>query len=219
MMNRGDVVQKSGSFKPIASYACRVALLAAVCLTLMHVAKAQAHPHVFIVQRLHVVFDDNGMAGIRVIWKMDDMFASMIAEDHDVDKNGQLDAGEVESVKQNAFMFIGEHNFFTFITIDNQPFTVTSIRDFKAVLKNNRLTYEFFIPCPVEASAANKKIRVASYDPSYYTAIFFADKQPVSFIGDDGVELKTEVREDPDTAIYFDMIHPWTLFMEFQRRS
>ena len=46
----------------------------------------QAHPHVFIVQRINAVFDDKGLAGFRMWWKFDDMFASMIAEDHDLNR-------------------------------------------------------------------------------------------------------------------------------------
>ena len=181
--------------------------------------KAQAHPHVFIVQRLNVVFDEKGLAGIKVRWKMDDMFASMIAEDHDQNRNGTLETKEVLAVKENAFIFIAEQSFFTFIRIDNQPFDVKFIRDFNAILENNRLIYEFFIPCHVTATDQFKNIRVASYDPTYYTAIYFADKNPVALTADDAFELKTAIREDPDTTIYFDMIHPWTLFMEFRKKA
>lgn len=41
-------------------------------------------PHEIIVQRLDVVFDEKGLAGIKARRKFDDMFVSMIAEDHDL---------------------------------------------------------------------------------------------------------------------------------------
>ena len=106
---------------------------------------AHAHPHVFIVQRLNLVFDDKGLSGIKVHWKFDDMFASMIAEGHDLNKNGQLEVNEVAAVKQNAFNYISEYSFFSFIKIDNKPFNVKFIKDFNAVLEEKRLVYEFFI--------------------------------------------------------------------------
>jgi ABC-type uncharacterized transport system substrate-binding protein len=181
--------------------------------------KARAHPHVFIVQRLNLVFDEKGLAGVKVRWKMDDMFASMVAEDHDRNRNGTLEPDEVQSVKENAFIFIREFNFFTFIKIDKRPFQVKFIRDFNATLKNGRLVYEFLIPCHVTATDAYKKISVGTYDPTYYTAIFFAKYDPVALTTADAFELKTAIREDPDTKIYFDMIHPWTLFMEFRKKA
>jgi len=189
----------------------------AILLTilLMPVLEAMAHPHVFIVQRLHVVFDENGLAGIKIRWKFDDMFASMIAEDHDRNKNGQLEPSEVKTIKEEAFSYISKSNYFTFVKIDNKPFKIKFIADFNAVLKDQQLEYEFFVPCHVRASHNIKKITVASYDPSYYSAIFFAKNGPVSIASVDAYKVKTAIREDPSTTIYYGMIHPWTLFLEF----
>ena len=86
-------------------------------------------------------------------------------------------------------------------------------------MENGKLVYEFLIPCHVTAATQVKKVTVASYDPSYYTAIYFTEKEPVTLTLADDFELKTSLKEDPDTKIYFDMIHPWTLFMEFRRKS
>jgi len=199
------------SFRVLAF--CAVLLFGLIRLPAVH-----AHPHVFIVQRLNAVFDENGLTGIKVRWQFDDMFASMIAGDHDLNKNGQLENDEVKRVKENAFSYISEHNYFVFIKIDGKPFQVKWIRDFTAVLKDNRLVYEFLIPCHVTATERFKKITVATYDPTYYTAIYFAKKQPVSLSFADDFEVKTAIREDPATKIYFDTIHPWTLFVEFRRK-
>lgn len=189
-----------------------------ICLLLVR-SEVHAHPHVFIVQRLNVVFDDKGLAGIKVRWKFDDMFASMIAEEHDVNQNGILEPAEIQEVKEKAFSFISEHSYFTFVKIGNTPFQVKFIKDFNAVLENGKLVYEFLIPCHVTATNLKKKVTVASYDPSYYTAIYFAKNRPVSLTSSDGFNVKTSLKEDPDTTIYYDMIHPWTLFMEFRRKS
>ena len=192
---------------------------AVLILNLIRLPEAHAHPHVFIAQRLNVVFDEKGLAGIRVRWKFDDMFASMIAEDHDLNRDGKFQAGEVQEVKEKAFAFISTHSYFTFIKIDNIPFQVKFVRDFNAILENRKLVYDFFIPCHVTATDQVKKVTVASYDPSYYTAIYFTRKAPVTLTAADGFEVKTSLKEDPDTKIYFDMIHPWTLFMEFRKKS
>ncbi|WP_319406526.1 DUF1007 family protein [uncultured Desulfosarcina sp.] len=83
-------------------------------------SRANAHPHVFIVQRLNLVFHENWLAGIKVRWKMDDMFASMIAEDHDKKRNGTLEADEVKSVKENAFFYPGVEFFVKIIVWQHQ---------------------------------------------------------------------------------------------------
>jgi ABC-type uncharacterized transport system substrate-binding protein len=181
--------------------------------------KVDAHPHLFIVQRLDVAFDNKGLSGIRVIWKMDDMFAEMVAEDYDANKNGVLEPEEVAMVKEKAFSYISEYDYFSFIKIDGDPFKVKFIKDFNAILENGRLQYEFTIPCHVTATGNAKRISVSTYDPTYYTAIFFADRGPVSLTDADAYEVDASVKEDPDTKIYYDMVHPWTLFLEFKRKS
>ncbi len=182
------------------------------------VPTVQAHPHVFIVQRLKVVFDEQGLAGMKVHWKLDDMFASMIAEDHDINRNGTLEANEVQQVKEKAFAFIGEHSYFSFIKIDGKPFPVKFIQDFNAILSNRKLVYEFMIPCHVTVTEQAKRISIASYDPTYYSAIYYARDASVVLVDDDTLDVKFSLKEDPDTTIYFDMIHPWTLFMEFRKK-
>jgi ABC-type uncharacterized transport system substrate-binding protein len=179
---------------------------------------ALAHPHVFIVQRLNLVFDDKGLAGIKVQWILDDMFAAMITEDFDQNRNGKLEPEEVALVEEKAFSYISEYNYFIFIKVENAPLDVKSVRDFNATLENKVLIYEFFIPCRVAATSRFKKVSVASYDPSYYTAIFFAENGPASLTAGEAFEVKTAIREDPDTKIYYDMVHPWTLFLDFRKK-
>ena len=194
-------------------------LKTAATASLLPLPALQAHPHVFVVQRLSIVFDDKGLAGIKVWWKFDDMFASMIAEDHDGDQNGRLDPAEVQAVKANAFAFIKTYSYFTFVKIDGRPFEVKFVQDFNAILEDNRLVYEFFIPCHVTAVDTPKKLTIATYDPSYYTAIYFTEKAPVSLIAAESYEVRTTVREDPETSIYYDMVHPWALFLEFRKKA
>jgi ABC-type uncharacterized transport system substrate-binding protein len=189
---------------------------AVLVFDLIRLPGAHAHPHVFIVQRLEAVFDDQGLAGIRVRWKFDDMFAAMIAEEHDRNQNGLLEESEVKKIKENAFEYISEFNYFVFIKIDDTPFQVKYTTDFNAVLKDNRLEYQFLVPCHVKAIHNVKKITVATYDPSYYSAIFFAKNSPVTLSCAEEYEVKTAIREDPSTTIYYGMIHPWTLFLEFR---
>jgi ABC-type uncharacterized transport system substrate-binding protein len=142
--------------------------------------KLYAHPHVFIVQRINLVFDDQGLAGFKMRWGFDEMFSSMIAGDYDRNRNGRFESEEVQTVKKIAFNYIANYNYFTFIKIDGKPFEVKYIKDFVAILENNKLIYEFLVPCHVAAIDRFKEIIVATYDPSYYTAIFFAKNQPAS---------------------------------------
>jgi ABC-type uncharacterized transport system substrate-binding protein len=189
-----------------------------VVFLLSALQEAHAHPHVFIEQRLNAVFDDKGLAGIQVHWKFDEMFTSMIAEEYDINRNGRLEAKEIELIREKAFSRISGNSYFCFIKIENKPFHVNFIKNFKAALENYELVYEFFIPCHVTAAGKYKKLVIATYDPSYYTAIFFAENSPVSLTSSKTYEVKTAVREDPSIKFYYDQVNPWSLYLEFRKK-
>lgn len=205
-------------YHPSAIYKISVGGIILTVLSVLFALPVLGHPHVFIAQRVDVVFDDKGLAGFRMHWKFDDMFSTMIAADHDKNKNGRLENPEVESIREKAFSYIAESNYFTFVTIDGRAFDVKYVSGFNAVLKDKTLEYIFFVPCHVSAIETAKKIKLATYDPTYYSAIFFTQNRPVTLNTAEKYEIKTAVKEDPDTLIYYDMIHPWTLFLEFCKK-
>jgi len=178
-----------------------------------------AHPHVFIVQRIEIVFDDQGLSGFKMRWGFDEMFSSMITGDYDRNQNGRLESTEVQTIKEKAFNYLSNYNYFTFIKIDGKPFAVKYIKDFAAILENNKLIYEFFIPCHVAAIRQFKKIIIATYDPSYYTAIFFAKKRPASLSLSEPYDVRSTTRQDKTTSTYYGMVHPWALFLEFRLKQ
>lgn len=78
------------------------------CFLFILVETPWAHPHVFIVQSLKIVFNDKGLAGFNIRWEFDDMFSTMISDD--LNKNGVLEKTEVTSIKEKAFSYIAEFN-------------------------------------------------------------------------------------------------------------
>ena len=179
---------------------------------------ADAHPHVFIEQRMEVRFDAKGLAGFKIFWTFDEMFSVMIADDFDGDKDGRLNEQEVRRVREKAFGYIAPHNYYIHVKIQGQPFPVKFIQEFNAILDKGTLRYEFFIPCHVTAAATPKKITVAPYDPEYYSAIYFAQGSPLHMVGAGDFDTDTAIRIDKSTSIYYDMVNPWTLFLNFRRK-
>ncbi|MBU1340488.1 MAG: DUF1007 family protein [Proteobacteria bacterium] len=177
---------------------------------------AWSHPHVFIAQNLKIVFDEKGMTGFNVCWEFDDMFSTMICDDHDKNKNKILEDAEVASIRETAFSYIAEFNYFIYVKIDGKPFQVKYVTDFSARLEKGKLIYEFFIPCHVSAVKNLKRINIASYDPTYYSAIYFIEQHPYEINNNGPFEITAQIKEDKSTSIYYDMVHPWALFLEFR---
>lgn len=180
---------------------------------------ALSHPHVFITQKIKIVFDKQGLAGFSIYWMFDDMFTSMIIGDYDKNQNEALEKSEVALIKKEAFSYVSNYNYFTFVKIDGKPFDVKFIQDFSAELHDKILIYKFFIPCHVIALSNVKNVTIASYDPSYYSAIFFANNNSVSLDNSESFEVKTIIKEDKSTSIYYGQINPWTLFLNFSAKQ
>ena len=195
-----------------------ISTISIILLTIFY-GVALSHPHVFIYQRIKIVFDDQGLAGFNIHWTFDDMFASMIAGDYDKNENEVLENSEVALIKKEVFSNLSNYNYFTFVKIDGKPFDVKIIQYFSAELHDKKLVYKFFIPCHVTATSNFKKVTVASYDPSYYSAILFANNGSVSLDSSDSFKVKTNIKEDKSTSIYYGQVNPWALFLDFRTKQ
>ncbi len=195
----------------------KITIISTISIILLAIfcSAALSHPHVFIAQRIKIVFDDQGLAGFKIYWTFDDMFASMIAGDYDKNQNKVLEKSEVALIKKEAFSYVSSYNYFTFVKIDGKPFDIKFIQDFSAEFHDKQLVYNFFIPCHVTATSNFKHVTVASYDPSYYSAIFFANNGSVSLDNSESFKVKTAIKEDKSTSIYYGQVNPWTLFLDF----
>lgn len=180
---------------------------------------ALSHPHVFITQKIKIVFNDQGLAGFNINWTFDDMFASMLVGDYDKNKNKFFEKNEVALIKKEAFSNLSDYNYFTFIKINGKTFVVKYIQSFSAELHDKKLIYDFFIPCHVTATRRFKHVKVSTYDPSYYCAIFFENNDLVSLDNSNFYKVRTTVKKDKSTTIYYGQINPWTLFLDFRTKE
>jgi len=180
---------------------------------------ALSHPHIFIDQKIKIVFDDQGLAGFTIHWTFDDMFTSMIVGDYDKNQNGVLEKVEVALIKKEAFSYVSNYNYFTFVKIEGKPFDLKFIQNFSAELHDKKLVYKFFIPCHVMATSNFKQVTVASYDPSYYCAVLFGNNGSVSLDNSESFEVKTAIKEDKSTSIYYGQVNPWALFLDFRKKQ
>jgi ABC-type uncharacterized transport system substrate-binding protein len=175
-----------------------------------------AHPHVFVANRFRVVFDQEGLAGIQVKWVFDRYFSQMIADEFDMDRDGDFDASEVANIKENAFSNLASYQYFTFVKINGEPFEVKFVCDFNATLKDGVLNYEFQIPCHVRAAETLKEIRVSPYDPSYYTLVLFAESNAVTLIQSEGFDVDYHVAKNMSESYYEGQVNPYEMLLTFR---
>lgn len=180
-------------------------------------ASVQAHPHIFLQNKLEVVFDENGLAGFKAFWEADDFSTTGLTDGYDENENGRLDPFEIKLFEKDSVTNLKQFNYFTHIRINDKAFEVKFVQNFKAQLNNHRITYTFFIPCHVKATREKKEITLSQYDNSYYSFISFSENQPVTLVN--GKKFKTDftIEENKKESYYFDMIHPIALILRFNK--
>jgi ABC-type uncharacterized transport system substrate-binding protein len=179
---------------------------------------SSSHPHVFIQNTLRIVFDQQGLAGVRVKWVFDEFFGSMIADEFDHNHNNKLEKSEIIEIKKGAFANLVNFDYFSFIRINGKPFKVKYVRDFSAALASSKLIYGFMIPCHVKGTATFQEFVISQYDPTYYTRVAFAKDRPVSLEDASAFEVSYRISKNMKEAYYYGQVHPVEVILKFKRR-
>jgi len=177
-----------------------------------------AHPHVFIDNRVSVLFNEKGLAGFKHEWTFDEMFSSTIIQEFDLNADGKFDEKEIKDVEKGAFSNLKEYNYFVNITINGKQFKIQEIKDFYAEIDSGVMVYEFFLPCEATATLGSKEVKIAVYDPTYFVQIIWVSEDPFSFKDTSNVEFGHEVIEDEKNSYYYGQIIPEALKIKFRKK-
>lgn len=178
-----------------------------------------AHPHVFIDNTLTIVFDQNGLKGIKAKWDFDEMYSSTLIQDFDMNKDCEFNNTEIEKIKQEAFSNLKNFNYFTCIVIDEKNFDVKDIKDFSAWVDSGRVIYNFLIPCRASVTSSYKEIKISTFDATYFVDILLAGENPVRFEDTSHIDFTYRIFEDTTNAYYFGQIFPETIVLRFRGKK
>jgi len=157
---------------------------------------AEAHPHVFIANRMTVVFDGGVLAGIEFSWTFDQMFTAMILHDFKPGADGSFSPQTGGAIKSNDFDNLENYHYFLAFFVGQQPVKKIRIQQFlPSVADGSRLVYSFFVPLNLQVSAADRTLRVTVYDDSYYVAFDVMHTADVQVQGNDAVAVDLSVEK------------------------
>jgi ABC-type uncharacterized transport system substrate-binding protein len=149
-------------------------LLYAAFLLCLGVQAAFAHPHAFVECAFSFVMDERGLAGFRQRWVLDEMTTVTVLDVVDKNRDAVLNAEEKAALREMTENSLKEFHYFTAARINGVAHPIQAITDFSAELKENKLIYEFLVPCRVAAVAGKpQEVKAAVYDDSFYTYVAF----------------------------------------------
>ncbi len=104
--------------------------LVGAVLTVAAVAPALSHPHVFVANEAHAVFENGALTGLRYRWVFDEMYTTSAVEGLDTNKDGKLDASELAELTKVNMEGLKEFDFFTTATMAGQPVVFGDAKDY-----------------------------------------------------------------------------------------
>jgi ABC-type uncharacterized transport system substrate-binding protein len=176
-------------------------MVSAAALSLASVATANAHPHVFAEARLDLtVGPDQTVRSLRHLWRFDDLFSSTVLMEFDKNSDLVLDARELDEVALTIDASLAEYNYFQLVTSNGKDVATAPPPKLIVSYENDQLVVRFETQ-PKDPLGLAGKVSIGVYDPTFYTAIDFADDHKIMVAGLPQVCSRSVVRPDPDTAI------------------
>jgi ABC-type uncharacterized transport system substrate-binding protein len=179
-----DVIKKTlgdQAMMPHMMRAVGAGIVAAVIVGVACPGIVAAHPHVWVTVKTELLHDtQKNITGFRHHWTFDIFYTSFAIQGLDKDNDGTYSREELKELAEVNVTSLKEFDFFTFPALAGQDLERLEPRDYWLDYKDKMLTLNFTLPLENPVPKAKlKDFQFAVYDPTFYVAFTFADKEPV----------------------------------------
>lgn len=181
---------------------------------LMASAPAQAHPHVFIDNRVTFVFEAGKVSALRLHWVFDDIFSDNLLNQFDADGDGTFDKLESNAVGEGVLPNLKMFRYFTYVWVDGNQLEVIDPADFVASARDRVVTFEMKVPLPQPVDPRTQALAVEINDREYYVEVLLAQQDPIALENADGVPCGATVRNDTENAYYGGFVIPQEIALQ-----
>ncbi len=181
---------------------------------------AFAHPHVFINNKMTVLFGDGVLKGMTFRWAFDDMFSEMILTDFKPNADGNFSAKQTATIKAGAFDNLENYHYFLAFFVGEKRLKKIRIEKFSpSVVEGGKLVYSFFVPLDVPVTADEQAVRVTVYDDTYFVAFDLMHADDVTVTGDTGVSVGLSIEKTKVKPLWPGQYMPDNLVIRFKEKS
>jgi ABC-type uncharacterized transport system substrate-binding protein len=163
---------------------------------------AEAHPHVFIENRLTFSFAEGKVVGFTTDWRFDEIFTEDLLGQFDSDGDKQFSKAESVEVRDGTLPNLAAFRYFTYIYLDQHDLGEMAPADFVADVVDGAARFQLTYKLPEPVDPHQHKLAVSIYDHEYYVEVLMAEKEPVRIEGQ-GTEGCTAHVSDDDGHAYF----------------
>ncbi len=132
-----------------------------------------AHPHIFVDADGGFLFNDSGeLVGVRIFWLYDAYSTLFLYDTLDLDKDGdgELDAADLEKVRQGETTWDPEYEGDTYLWIAGQKQKLSRPLKTSARMVEGRIGVSFELHLQAPKNIRGSRASLKLYDPIYYYA-------------------------------------------------
>ena len=152
----------------------------AVCILFLSIGGASAHPHVWVIMKCKVIFDDNGsVVTLLYSWSFDEMtsaFTALGIKSRLSDPTRE----ELAPAASEQIASLRKVDFFTTMKVGNVSQRLPHAADYWLDFDGKVLTLHFSLP--VNTAPNLISMTIETYDPSYFVDMRFAEMNPVELV-------------------------------------
>lgn len=189
------------------------ATVALACLT---VGAADAHPHVFIDNKVTFVFDAGKVTALRLDWVFDDIFSDSLLSQFDADEDGAFDELESKALGDGVLPNLKVFNYFTYIWVEGKQLEPIDPADFVASAKDGIVTFRMTVPLPQPIDPRTQSFATEINDREYYVEVLLAQQDPVALEKAGSVSCGATVRDNPENAYFDGFVIPQRISLQCQ---
>lgn len=136
---------------------------------------AAAHPHIWVISKVEVVYEKEQIAAIQHHWTFDEFYTAQETMNLDTNNDKVFSREELAGLAKVNMEGLKDFDFFTAAQVGKQVVGFDAPIDPWLEHKNGVLTLHFKLPLKTPVKAAEKGFKFAVYDPSSFIA-FELDK-------------------------------------------
>ena len=179
-----------------------------------------AHPHVFINNKMTLVFDGGTLKGITFRWKFDEMFSATLLASFKPDADGNYTEKATASIKSFAFDNLENYHYFLAFFIGKSPLKKIQIKQFTpSVVGGKTVVYSFFVPLDLQVKPEEQSVSVTVYDDTYFVAFDLMHTDDVTITGGDGVSVALAVEKTKVKPLWPGQYMPDQLVIRYKEGS
>ena len=151
-------------------------------LTLVAPVPVKAHPHVFITAKSDLVYDAGGsLTGVRQHWTFDESYSAFAVQGLDARKDGKYTREDLQALAKVNIESLAEYDYFSYGKSSGVKLEFGQPVDYWLEYAGERLTLNFTLP--LRAPVSSRTLTYQVYDPTYFVAFSFENRDAVTLVG------------------------------------